>query len=367
MPNNVYQQFFAAQKAMFEQWQNYMKSAFKNSEANKSSEAMEYYNRMFEASQDFWQKAFDEWQKNFQTSVSGFSFNPAEYYAKMSETAQDFWKKAGESYKSYQAVYELWRKLNTPGWDGKDLIDTYEAWVKEWAGLIRDNFMPNMPGFVKNFAEKVLDNTLTASNIASDHLKTWAANNEDLKNAFATSLQDAPKGYIEMLEVWQKMYEDSFGKYMNAPTFGRDMEFWQHQKAAFDRFIKFNISSTRFYTAIYDVAEEATKKVLDDYVDMLAKGTQPKSFDDFYKYWSKVVSGSYDSVLFSEEMSQLAGGMVDAMSRYKMESDRMWEFYLANVPVPKKSDMTTLYKTVYQLKKDMRALQSANKENKTNE
>ncbi len=163
-------------------------------------------------------------------------------------------------------------------------------------------------------------------------------------------------------------YDNTFSKLLNAPSFGRDMEFWERQKSIFDRFVKFNIAATEFYSRIGDIAQDATKQVLEDYVKMSGEGTQPKSFDEFYKYWAKAVSAAYDKVLLSEELSILAGKMVDELSRFKAAFDKAWESYLALFPIPKKSDLDDLYKTVYELKKEVKALKKAlKKEGQGNE
>ena len=81
-----------------------------------------------------------------------------------------------------------------------------------------------------------------------------------------------------------------------------------------------------------------------------------ETFEEFYKYWSKTVSAAYGKALFSDELSVLAGDMVDSMSKFKKDYDKISELYLSNAPFPKKSEMDELYKTVYNLKKEVRAL-----------
>lgn len=324
MPSNFYQQYFEAQKTMFDEWQNYMKSL---------------YSKGFGAAE-------------------GMSFIPEEYYKKMSEAPYDFWKKANESQKSYFAVFELWQKMSekAPGMDSKAAMQIYEDWSKQYFSLIRSNFLPHLPEYLKDFTEKFVANMESSNKMAGEYLKVWASAEEPFKQAFQTAMADGPKGYVEFLEVWRKQYDETFGKLMNAPTFGKDMEFWKQQKDSFDRFIKYNIAAARFYASLFDIMEDATRRALENYVKMCADGTQPKTFEEFYKYWTKQVSASYDKVLFSDELSRLAGNMVDEMSRFKIAYDKLCESYLKFVPVPAKSDMDALYKSVYELKKELRAL-----------
>lgn len=316
MPDNSYQQYFEAQKAMFEEWKKYMRST---------------------------------WMEGGGKSGPGLG---------ASEAQADFWQKAEQSYKAYQALFELWQKISAGGenLDSKAAHKIYEEWSKQCFALIRGGLTPSLPGWLKDFAGKFLDNLESSSSIMGDYFKDWSAGGESLREAFFKSFGAGPKGYIDFLEAWRKNYDETFGKLLNSPAYGKDMDFWQRQKASFDKFIKYNIAVNKFYLSIFNIAQDATRQSMDDYVTLLGKGEQPKSFDEFYKYWSRLVSDSYQKVLFSEELSVLAGNMVDEMSRFKIEYDRLCELYLKYVPVPKKSDMDDLYKTVDELKKELREL-----------
>ena len=329
MANNFYQQYFEAQQAMFDAWQKHMTSAFGG------------------------KKTGDE---------EGESDNSMNFYQKLYEAPNDFWKKASESYKSYHAIFELWKTLceNKAPLDSQAAADIYSTWVKQSFALIRSNLLPNLPGYMKDITERIFETIETSNEVMADSMKAWAANDQSLQKAFQDMLVNGPKGYISFLEAWQQSYDTTFGKFINAPTFGKDMDLWRNQKASFDHFVKFNTAAAKFYASLFEIAQDATKQVLQDYASMQAEGTQPKTFDEFYKYWAKTITAAYEKVLFSENLSVLSGNMVDAMSKFKMEYDKLCAFYLEGFPVPKKADIDDLYKIVYELKKEIRALKKEN-------
>ncbi|MDR3177128.1 MAG: hypothetical protein LBU06_11430 [Desulfovibrio sp.] len=331
MPNAPYQKYFEAQKAMFEEWRNFMKANF---------------------------------FKDDREADAAF-FNPEEYFAKFKDAPQDFWKKAENSYKAYQAVYELWKKLSEDNKipNSQDVLQIYDEWSKQFFTLLKDGITPAMPGYMKDFAAKFVGDMESGNATMSGYLKNWSDSAETLNSAFRDSMQKGPKGYIDFLNVWQENYEKSFGTLLNSPTYGKEMEFWRLLKASLDRFIKYDIAARKFSSRLAEIMQDATKRALEDYVDMHAKGTQPKTFEEFYKYWVRLVSDSYQKVLSSDDVSILAGNMVDAMSKFKIEFDKLCEVYLSVLPIPKNSDMDALYKTVYELKKELRALKQEVKAN----
>jgi hypothetical protein len=315
--------------------------------------ANHFYQQYFEA-----QKAMlDAWQKQMST---GYAQNagPVESEAARPEAPNDFWKKVSESYQSYQAVFELWKTLSEhkAPLDSQASTDIYNTWLKQGFSMLRSNLLPTLPGQVQHVVEKIFDTMETSNAAMAESMKGWAGSDETLRKAFQDALDNGPKGYIGFMEAWQQGYDATLGKFAATPTFGKDMEFWKSQKASFDRFVKFSMAAAKFYASLLEIAQSATKKVLADYAVMQAEGKAPKTFDEFYKYWARTVTATYEKVLLSSELSELSGDMVNSMSRFKMEYDKLCSFYLAQLPLPKQSDMEDLYKTVYELKKELRAL-----------
>ena len=373
MHNNFYEQFFETQKATFDEWQKYMKNVYANftKEEATSFNLPDYYDKLFEAGQDFWKKGYDEWKKHmpdsgqFSGMTDSFDFDPAEYYKNMATAAEDFWKKVGDSQKTYSALSELWNQLNDglSARDNKAALEVYEKWNKQYAKLLRSSLTPNVPDYIKEYSEKLMDYFELTGQKVLDNVKTWISSGEDLQQAVEKMLTGSPNAYIDFMEVLKKNYEETFGRIAFQPTFGKDMEFWRRYRDSFDRFAKYNIAVTGFYTAMYEVIRESTNKVIEEYKDMSAGGSQPKTFDEFYKHWSKQVSETYNKVLFSEQYGRLAGNMIDEMARFKLAYDELCESFLAHLPVAKKSDMDALHKTVYELKKELRSLKKEIKDN----
>jgi hypothetical protein len=344
--------------------------SFSNEETTFFNPA-DYYNKLFETSQDYWKKNYDEWQKLVQSAeqhsgiTGNFDFNPADFYKNMTSAAQDFWKKADESKNTYTALLDLWRQLaeKSTTLDNKGITEVYEKWNRQFADLFRDSMTPDVPGYVKDFNEKWMDCFKTSGETMMDNAKAWTSSFEEFQKAAQRAQAGGPNSVIEFMEALKKNYEETFGQMARHPMFGKDMEFWRRHRDSFDRFVKYNIAASGFYTAMYDVISDSTRRVIEEYAAMSARGDQFKSFEEFYKYWSKQVSATYDKALFTEQYCRLAGNMVDEMSRFKMAYDELIESYLANQPIAKKSDMNALYKTVYELKKELRSLKKEMKNN----
>jgi len=408
MQNFSYEQFLETQKSMYDQWQKGMKQFFADNTKEETAgfNQPEFYKKLFEASQEYWKKGFEDWTKqnqaaaaSFATAMSdntkggaapsgnamfgnmfggfnfdpaqyskmmgGFSFDPTQFYKDMTSSAQDFWKKTDESKKTYAAMVDLWRQLaeDLAVQGNKGVQEIYEDWSRKYSAMIRSSITPNVPGYMKEFSEKMLDYFESSGAKWEENFKTWMNSGEDIWKGMEKVTAGNPNAYLEFMEALKKSYQETYGQIANQPLFGKDMEFWRRYRESFDRFAKYNIAAAGFYTAMFEVIRGSTRKVVEEFMAKAASGEQSKTFEEFYKYWAKQVSATYDKVLFSEQYARLAGSMVDEMARFKSAYNELWEFYLAQLPLAKKTYMDALYKTVYELKKEIRSLKKEIKGN----
>ncbi len=341
-----YAEYFEMQKNMFAEWEKYTQATGLNDFAKNTNfdfKPAEFFNKMTEETKKYNEKVAEQF-----------------------EEVNKFWTNIGQSYKSYETVYDLWKELNKDGvLEAKDAVKIYELWVEKNLDFVKTSFIPNFPVKMQEYCSKVLDNINTASKTSNDFAKSWAESEKAFKDAFSEFNSGDAKSYVEYLESFKKSYDDTIGKFMNGPTFGKDMEFWKAQNASFDKFVKYNIASSKFNASMQEIAKEATEQVVNDFVNMSKDGTQPKTYDEFYKYWAKKVSKAYEQILLTDHFGKLSGEIVDSMSKFKMESDKLFEMYVANTPLVTKSEMDSLHKTVYDLKKEVRSLKAELKKIKT--
>ncbi|MBQ4347638.1 MAG: hypothetical protein IJC39_04255 [Firmicutes bacterium] len=334
MSENYYKQYFEAQKAMFDAWEKNMKNATFNEDGSlKAFNPTEQYNAFIEKSKE-----------------------TAEAFSKNFTDPENLWKNANESYKAYYSIYQLWKKLSEKAGDIKNVNELYNEWQDEYFDYVKKNFLPGLPGYIKEMTEKFIDTAEVSRGVMCSFMKPWM-DDEHMKNIFEGT-KDPTENYLLFLKEWQDNYNQTYGKLFNAPAFGLNRDIIEKQMRSFDKFVKYSVTFNEFYTSVYKIGQDATKKVIEDYIAMTADNTQPKTYDEFYKYWSKNISAAYDKVFFSDDFSKLSGEIVDTMSRFKIEYDKLCESLLVNVPVPTKSDMKSLYKTVYELKKELRALKT---------
>lgn len=282
-----------------------------------------------------------------------------DFWNKFFEDPQNIWSKMNEGVKAYQGIYKLWNQVTEQtALDSKTALKIYNEWQDQYSDYMKNSYIPNLPEYMRDLAAKFTDMAGTYRGAVNTFWKPWIETEAEMKEKLFSSLLNDPQAYLDFLHIIQKNYDESFSKLMTNPMFGKDRESLELQRKSIDKYIKFSIALNEFNTRIYQIYLDATKQVMDDYVKMYAEGTQPKTFEEFYKYWTSQVNNAYDKIFFSDDFSKLVGHTVEAMTKFKKESDKVVEDYLRYVPVPKQSEMDSLYKNVYELKKEVRTLKA---------
>ena len=72
--------------------------------------------------------------------------------------------------------------------------------------------------------------------------------------------------------------------------------------------------------------------------------------------WLEIYSKAINDFYFTDEFGEFLRELADNSSDFKKKSDKFMERMLSPLPVPVDSDMKSLYKTVYDLRKEVRKL-----------
>ncbi len=332
----AFEQMIEAQKNLFDALQKMFQQNSENM-SNKYS-----FNTSFDP-MDYFQQAMDL-QKQMMTTYQG---TPTEVYSRMKENAG-----------AYKEMYKLWQELNEKNFTptAEAMKDIYDKWNGQYQEYMNQHYWPHVPEPMKKVMQDSVS-TMESYRTASEKIwSPWITPEMGMNDAMFKGLTYDPSAYLDFLQIWKENYEKTFSKMLNVPMMGFDREKLEKQTESFDKFIRFSALLQEFMANITKIGQETLKKVLDDYAELYKDQKQPESFEEFYKYWTSEINKAFDKLFFSDDFSKLVGQTLTAMTEFKKESDQLWEEYLNLFPIPKSSDMNSLYETVYKLKKEVKKL-----------
>ena len=192
------------------------------------------------------------------------------------------------------------------------------------------------------------------ANNLSKFVGPWMEAMQNLPGKTAEAMQKGPQGYPELYRLWLQAYEQTWGKVLRMPPLGLTRETigrsQRGTKALIDHFAAMN----DFSSALQREGVKAMQKVATRLEDMYNMGQAPKTFKEFYTLWWTTNEETVYELFKTQEFSHLLSRVTDAAMDVRKRYDDIMEEYLKMLPIPTRSEMNDLYKTLYQLKKEAR-------------
>lgn len=337
--NNMMNQFFDIQKNMIGAWQEAFlpKADSKNEEKTENSKNESSLNPM-----NFFNDMMEVNNKMFSSFNSG---NPYEVLKKMAFGAD-----------VYSNVYKLWEELTHKSFNPtvEEYNKIYDSWKDKYMEFIGNSFAPYLPKQMQCFMKEPMELFNGYTDLINQFYEPWVETSSELKEYMVEGTFKNPAAYLNFIKLWKDNYDKTFSKFLNSPTLGINRELLEKQFEGVDTFIKYATILGEFSTTILSVAQETTAQIFKNYMEMMKNGTQPKTFKEFYEYWSKENESAYEKLFNTEDFSRLIAEVVDSSMKFKMKCDNLMEEYISVMPIPTKSEINSLYKTVYELKRELK-------------
>ena len=344
----------------------------KTNESDESKESSKNYNSYMDFSDymDMY-KTQQQFIENWNTWMKNNYVNPIENWQKimdsysviemgkyLNSTANDLYDKLLKSNAFYMGLYEIWNNINKniikPY--SEDFKENFEKFLKEYDKFIVENLEQILPDNIKSFVISPYNYIKTVVQTFSKFFEPWSSSILELTDNYMEAILKDPNKSIDFLKKWKNAYDNTYGKLAASPMVGSSKEIVEQNNKMVDALVDMIISMSEYLGSIFAVAKENSRKTFEEYIEMIENGAQPKTFNEFFKFWSDSVENAIERHFYTDEFSNILGMTTDAFMKFKIEYDKCVEKYLSFTPIVTKSEVDSLYKTVYNLKKEVKVL-----------
>lgn len=370
MNYNAWNDMFKASQDMMKAWVDALP---KRDPENKESEDNAFD---FTKYQD-WAKFQQAWMRSWEGMMknagpqNSFANNPYEAWTKMMEYynpfdaskmmgagTRDVFEKILNSNKLYLGTYEQWKKFNDdflkPGTD--TYKENLEQLVKQFNEIFTNNLIPLLPKEMQGLMVNSQSYFNTYLKTLENFLGPWSFAYQNIAEIYMESIYKDPMKLSDALKEWKDAYNKTFGVLVKSPVVGSSRELLEQNNRAVDSMVDMLISVSEFITKALSVGYKNSQEVFEEYFDSVDKGEDPKTFNEFYKMWSKHVENAIEKYFYTDEFSKLIAKAADSYMIFKIEYDKLIEKSLSDSPIVTKSEVDNVYKNVYELRREVRSL-----------
>jgi class III poly(R)-hydroxyalkanoic acid synthase PhaE subunit len=294
---------------------------------------------------------FNEYWKAYTDMFPGMQ-NYWDNFAKMMPNPEKFAELAPvkiPGLDSFSKVFDMWKSFGDPN---AAVDDFQQKYMDATADVIKSLFPEN----VQPFLTRPMDYMNIMVEYYKQFVSPWMEIDTDILERIA---QGDVNAYVDFFKDYMKKYEDNLEKYFTVLGMGLNRESNEDYMNALNKWNKAMISMGELLAVISVTAQDSFTKIGDKVQADLAEGKTITTFRDFYTVWYTVTEEAFEKLLATDEFAQVFDDFADRYAQFMTAQNKVYERMLAFLPIPTNTDMKALYKTVYDLRKDVRDLKKA--------
>lgn len=319
---------FGEQQQLFQMWSNTFANHIPGMNAYN-----DLYRTMFRSMTDFWSKAVSGTEDLWKAIPGPHMFTK-------------FWPAEIPGMGIYAKIFDLWRDMGDP-------VSFLQSSREKYSDLMQEVFKSLLPAGSAPFFAKPRELLDACVDFYKNVMSPWMKVEPSILERIAAGDSGA---YIDFFRDFNQKYEETFDKLFNMMTLGANREANEDQMKAMGSYIKMLFSAGSLISLVLNSCSNSMQILVERYQEGLKEGKMVTSFREFYNLWYGVTEEILLALLNTDEFSKAFGDFSDKYAQYTIAMNKVYERMLASLPIPTKTDMDSLYRTVYGLRKDVRDL-----------
>lgn len=330
------------------QWNEMMKNWTNANPFNTDNykKATENWTGLFNQYYEMLNNSFSDMQKNLENGTTQDAYrnlvNVSEAFTRFSEMWMPFWKSIQE--KTFNA--DMFKQMADPSMY-KDMMDKYFGFMPEQSR----EYVQNMQNMMQ---EQMSKNGQMAMN-----------NYQQMRGMMNNMMPGQTDMFSNMLNGYNTFYNmmnDAAAPFTKMMTPNQHTKTMMEWKDIANRMAIYNIKNAELQYMVYNQGAKVMENLADNIAKKVEEGTEINNLMSLYQEWLNLGDSTFVELFESEEYSK-AMAEVNAMQlTLRKDVEKQLEKYMVGMPVATRSEMDELYKTIYDLKKQVRELEKAAKE-----
>ena len=184
----------------------------------------------------------------------------------------------------------------------------------------------------------------------------WKDKREELLDCITKASTGDKESYARFVSLVTDAYQSSFGKLFNMNNIGITKDKADMNLQMLDSYVRMMFSYFEIAANVQNILRDANTELWQQVQELLADPEKEFTFKDFYDMWIKVNSAAVNKFYYTDEFADFINEYATNAYDFKIKADRFMESMLSSLPIPTNSEMKSVYKTVYDLRKDVRDL-----------
>lgn len=355
--------------------------------------------------QEFFKNWFNQ-QANYAKQMADFTQSIGNSYQNFGKPAQDYMANFGQSNTAFTNIYNAWMSTLNSSYDSmsknmngtfnKDVFSNFMQGSQAYAKM-QEVFQPminamqkgqfNADAFKSQFsaeyyndlAKQMMGGFYNQSSVKEVYdngikqLQDFFTNQNHMGKEYYAQIQNISKEFPQLFngntantlkEFYgqvHNVFSKTFEPLLKVVNPGKEKENAEEVIALMDKIAAYTVKQAELQSFLQTTTKESIEKIAQQYAD---KYSDPKamaqvpSAEEMYNEWIKVNEKLFTELFASEEFSKVKGEALNLSMDVKKHFEKQFESNFATFPLVFKSEVEDMQKTIYDLKKQVKDLQS---------
>lgn len=365
----------------FKKWYDSQMSFF-NQSASKAGEndPMKFFNAWLENQTEFTKNWLEQTQNSFSKLGVDFKSVPnMDMYSNWMDTMNKTYSEMMKNFslknegmnsftglfnnsQNYMKMFEIWMPMMSSLKDKSFTPDMFKNMFKPemFKGLM-DNVFNMQPDYVKDLMKKY-------ETAVKEGMESFGKQGQDFYSNFSTNMHkgfaDGGKSFDQFNTLYNQ-YADSlnqaFSPIMKMVTPGSQKDQMELLNNLSKDFSQYNLLNNKMQYMMYTTGVKTMEDVSQNVYAKMKDGVDMSDFKNVYQEWLNINDKNFVTLFDSDEYSKLQAEFNAVDMKIKKAVNTQWEKTLSHLPLINRTEMDELYKTIYDLKKQVSELMKFNK------
>lgn len=341
-------------------WNNWMNGMnMMNNWNNMMNQFQNQFNNNNPFSMDAWKKASESWTSAFNQYYAMLNNGFADMQKNMQNgTAQDAYRNMVNVSEGFTRFAEIWMPFMKSIQEKTFNSDMYKQYMNP---AIYKDLMDKYFGFMPESSRQYMQNMTDMMQKGMGQFSQQGMNNyqqmRGMMNGMMPSSADMFGGMMNNYNAWYNTVQNAVApltKMMTPNQYTKNMLEWNDIS---NRLMVYNIKNAEMQYMIYNQGVKVMDSLAENIAAKVQKGEEVNNMMAMYQEWLNISDKVYVSLFESEEYSKIMAETSAMQMRLKKDIEAQMEKFLVGVPVATRSEMDEMYKTIYDLKKQVRQLE----------
>lgn len=356
-PEEFLKNWYNQQMTSMKQMTDFNQSIY-NSMVNYGKNANDY-NNSFATMNNAWTNIYNSWMNTINTSYDAFSQNIKNPFN------ADMFKNMFEGGQIYMKVQEIFQPMMSAIKNSDFSVDTWkniysQENYKKMTEQVFGSFFYNasLKEVFDNATKQMQNFFVTQNGLGKEYYEQMKNMSTQFPELFSGDAEHMKDLYSKMNNVFAKTFEPLL-KLANP---GKEKENVEATIALLDKVTEYSIKQSELQAQLYKTMqasmESLVKETQDKYKDLQAGNFTMPTATELYNEWVKTNEKMYSELFATDEFSKVKAEALNLSMEVKKHFQHQFENVFEQYPVVFKSEMEEIYKTMHDLKKTVKDVQT---------